>query len=281
MVKQSDYQETAVQACLSVLLEIITVLGEFRDSVVLVGGNVPALLITSSREKHPGSLDVDLAFDFNNISEDTYSTVLESLSTAGYYQKPNQQPFIFYRDVRDAFGKTITVEVDLLAGEYGGTEAKHRTQTVRDAKARKARGVDLVFSSAVSIKLPGNLPDGDRTEVNIKVCSIGHFLVMKGMALTQRKKEKDAFDIYYCCKNYPGGVTALAVDMQPLLGNKLAQEGLSKIRKGFTTVDAIGPTWVTDFQEATDLEERDRVKREAFELVNRLMETLGITSCSD
>ncbi len=61
MVRQSDYQEAEVQACFSVLLEIMTALGELRENVVIVGGNVPSLLIPSAKEKHPGTLDVDLA----------------------------------------------------------------------------------------------------------------------------------------------------------------------------------------------------------------------------
>lgn len=29
---------------------------------------------------------------------------------------------------------------------------------------------------------------------------------MKGYAIAQRQKPKDAYDIYYCVLNYPGGV---------------------------------------------------------------------------
>ena len=32
---------------------------------------------------------------------------------------------------------------------------------------------------------------------------------MKGMALDERLKEKDAWDIYYCFQNYPGGLDNL------------------------------------------------------------------------
>jgi len=41
-------------------------------------------------------------------------------------------------------------------------------------------------------------------------------------------------------------------------------------------INAIGPTGVADFQMVTDLEERARIQREAFELVNGLMDKLGI-----
>ncbi|GAH75557.1 unnamed protein product, partial [marine sediment metagenome] len=49
--------------------------------------------------------------------------------------------FIFYRTIPVKDGRNITVEVDLLAGEYGGTGKAHRTQSVQDVRARKARGL--------------------------------------------------------------------------------------------------------------------------------------------
>ena len=281
MVKQSDYGEAEVQACLSVLLEVMTVLGELRENVVIAGGSVPSLLFPSAKEKHLGTLDIDLALDFKHISDDTYKTIVETLRARGYYQEEGERPFIFHRDTEDKSGSKITVEIYLLAGEYGGTGKGHRHQKIQDAQARKTRGCDLVFDSAVRVNLAGTLPSGARNEVIVKVSSIGPFLVMKGMALWERMKEKDAYDIYYCCRNYPRGLTALVKAIRPLVRNKLAREGLGKIKTKFAIVDGIGPTWVTDFLEIADREERARVQREAFELVNALMEKLGIEPFSE
>ena len=276
MVKQSDYQEPEVQACFSVLLEIMTLLGEFRENIVIIGGNVPPLLIPSAEERHSGSLDIDLALDHKHISNDTYMTIVSTLKSRGYYQKEGEQPFVFYREIEPESGNRITVEVDLLTGEYGGTGKGRRHQKVQDAQARKTRGCDLVFDSAMTVNISGTLPGGAKNDVIVRISSIGPFLVMKGMALWERMKEKDAYDIYYCCRNYPGGLTAIAEEIRPLVGNKLAQEGLGKIIAKFATVDGIGPTWVADFLEITDQEERERVRRESFELINTLMEKLGI-----
>jgi hypothetical protein len=161
----------------------MTLLGEFRENVVIVGGNVPLLLIPSAEEKYPGALDIDLALDFKHISDDTYKTIIETLSDRGYYQREGEQPFIFYRDVGDESGNKMAVEIDLLAGEYGGTGKGRRRQIIQDAQARKARGCDLVFDSAVKVNLAGTLPGGAKNEVSVKVPSIGPFLVIKGMTL--------------------------------------------------------------------------------------------------
>ncbi|MBM3118958.1 MAG: hypothetical protein FJ006_05305 [Chloroflexi bacterium] len=276
MVKQSDYSQPEVQACISVLVEVMTVLGEFRDNIVIVGGNVPPLLIPSAKEKHPGTLDIDLAIDYKHITDDTYKTIIKTLKSRSYYQKEGEQPYIFYRDIDSESGKKITVQIDLLAGEYGGTGRRHRHQNVQDAKARKARGCDLVFNNPVKVKLMGTLPNGAVNEVIVKIPSIGPYLVTKGMALWDRMNEKDALDIYFCCRHYPGGLPALIKDVEPLVKNRLAKEGLGKIRAKFIDINSIGPVAVADFSELKDQEERARIQREAFELINTLMERLSI-----
>lgn len=276
MVKQSDYKETGVQTCLSVLLEVMTILGEFRDNVVVVGGNVPSLLLPNAKEKHTGTLDIDLALDFEHIRDDTYKTIVEALTERGYYQRKDGKHFAFYRDIENQFGQTITVEVDLLSGEYGGTGKGRRHQRIQDAKARKARGCDLVFDSAAKVSLEGTLPNGAKTKILIRIPSIGPYLVMKGMAIWERLKEKDAYDIYYCCDNWPGGMDALVKALCLLTKNKLGMEGLGKIRAKFDALEGVGPTWVADFLEVTNPEERARIQRRAFELVDVLMKRLGI-----
>ncbi len=275
MVKRSDYGEPEVQACLSVIVEIVTILGQFRDNIVLVGGNVPPLLVPSAGERHPGSLDVDIALDFTNISSAAYETIVKTLQSRGYYQT-GEQPSRFYRDIDVEPGKKTTVQIDLLAGEYGGTGKGHRHQKVQDARARKARGCDLVFDAPLEVKLKGTLPNGATNEVTIRIPSAGPFLVTKGMALWDRLKEKDAFDIFFCCRYFPGGIEALAEAIKPVIGNKLAREGLGKIKTKFSEVDAIGPVGVADFMEPEGKEERVRIQREAYEFVNRLMEQLKI-----
>ena len=280
MVKQSDYTPPETRACLSVLVEVITVLGKFRENIVIVGGNVPPLLIKSAGAKHPGTLDIDLAIDSRRVSDDTCRTIVETLKARGYYQKEGEEPYMFYRDVEAETGNKVTVKIDLLAGEYGGVRSGRRQET-QDAQPRKTRGCDLVFSDPVKVRVKSRLPDGATREVTVRVSSIGPFLVTKGMALWGRIKEKDAFDIYYCCRHYPGGIAALARDTRSLMNNELAREGFGKIMERFRHINALGPTGVADFLELDDPEERLRARREAFELVYKLMAELGIEPFSE
>lgn len=270
-----DYSAEGVQAAKSVLIELAQVLGEFRAQMVVVGGWVPVLLLAGAREPHVGTLDIDLALDFRNIPEASYRTLLKALTSRDYRQDP-KQPFRFFRDVSAAGRDPITVEVDLLAGEYGGTGPGHRTQPVQDARARKARGCDLVFDDPKVVPVEGTLPGGGRIAVQCRVAALVPWLVMKGMALADRMKEKDAYDVYYCVRSYPGGVARLAAESRSYLGHGLVREGLAKIRAAFLSPEHAGPRWVADFLDVTEAEERAILQRRAYEEITVWLDGLGI-----
>ena len=273
VTRRSDYNQIQVEAAHTVLLELIRVLGAYKAHLVIIGGWVPALLLKESKELHIGSLDVDIALDHRAIADENYRNIKELLLQRGYIE--GKQPFIFHRKVKIA-GLTIDVEVDFLAGEYCGTGTMHRTQPVQDIKARKARGCELAFENNIETKIEGILPEGGIDSATVRVAAIVPFIVMKAMALYDRLKEKDAWDIYYCVKNYQGGIDALVSEFKQCVGNSLVKEGLRKIAEKFATADHIGPTLVADFEEIVDQDERGRIKRDAFERINYLLKELGV-----
>ena len=80
---------------------------------------------------------------------------------------------------KNSHNPEITVEVDFLAGEYGGTSKKHRTQIVQDMHPRKARACDLAFLNPIQITIEGTLPEGGKDRASIQVASIVPFLSSK------------------------------------------------------------------------------------------------------
>jgi hypothetical protein len=272
MVVRGDYTQEQVEAAHSVLLELTRLLGEYRNEIVLVGGWVPALLLPEGVDKHIGSIDVDLAFKHRTLQEPGYQMIRKLLQSRGYVE--GKQPFIFHRKVKVG-NRTVEVEVDLLAGEYEGTGKSHRTQRVQDVRARKARGCELALEMATEVHVDGTLPGGGKDSAKIRVASIVPFIVMKGMALYDRVKEKDAWDIFFCVKNYPGGPEALVEEFRPHISHGLVKEGLQKIGEKFVSPDHTGPMFVADFEEITDTEERELLQRDAFEQINYLREELG------
>ena len=143
MVSRSQYGEREVNACKAVLLELVHLLGEIKEEMVIIGGWTPTFILPGSDDPHVGSLDIDVALDFSKIPDDTYQTILKTFLKRGYIQD-KEQPFRFFRKVKIEGADPINVEVDLMAGEYGGTGKGHRTQKVQDVRARKAQGAVIL-----------------------------------------------------------------------------------------------------------------------------------------
>ena len=98
---------------------------------------------------------------------------------------------------------------------------------------------------------------------------------MKGFALDDRKKEKDAYDIYFCLANYPGGVEGLVNEFRSLTSNGLVRESLARICGKFRTLDSIGPVWAAQVVQATG-GDYEFTRRDAFERAKSLFGALGV-----
>lgn len=275
MVTLRDYPSPAVQAARSVLLELARLLGQYRQDVVLVGGWVPELLFPEAELAHVGSLDVDLALNHGTLDVAGYRTIHELLVARSYYQDSAAQPFQYFRRVLVGEGQEIIVQVDFLAGEYGGRGRKHRSQRVSDMQPRKARGCDLAFDKPLTITLAGRLPTGPLDSATIHVVDVPVFMIMKAMAMASRLNEKDAWDIYFCLRSYPGGTAALAERFGPWLTHGLVREGLQITAEKFAAIDHYGPSAVAAFEGSRDAEDYAIRKRDAFERVHDLLQRLG------
>ena len=271
MVTRTDYNQIAVNAAYSVLIEVVRILGEYRENIVLIGGWVPQFLFQHKIEFHTGSMDVDLALDHKRIGDEAYKGIHDLLLERKY--KQGKQPFIFHRSV-NIEGIEVRVQVDLLSGEYEGTGKGHRHQKVQEIRARKVRGCDLAFDDPIELTIEGKLPDGAKDSAIIRVASIVPFLIMKAIVLDDRLKEKDAYDIYYCLKQYSDNLDDLVAAFRPHLKNGLIQEGLAKLSKNFASVAHTGPKFVAAFEEITDEEDRIQMERDAFERVDYLLQKL-------
>ena len=126
------------------------------------------------------------------------------------------------------------------------------------------------------VTIEGTLPGRAKDSATVLVASIVPFLVMKGMALHERLKEKDAWDIYFVLTNYPGGVEALVTETQPHVDDGLVREGLAKIAEKFGSPDYVGPRFVADFEDVHDSDQRALLTRDAYERVDYFLRKLGL-----
>lgn len=272
---RAGYSTDRTQAALAVLVEVMHVLGAYRDDLVLVGGWAPPLLVPGGLQTHCGSLDIDLVVDHRAIQEaERCATMLALLLRAGYARDP-MQPFVFRRPPIRPGG--IAVEVDLLAGEYGGASPSHRHQRIEDVRVRKARGADLALLSWVDVTLSGVLPDGTDDTVRLRVASPAALLVMKAEALEHRPMPKDAYDIAYCLRESPGGVEGVSESFRPILSHGLVREALGILRERYATVQSTGPRLAARFEDPASAEESAVLARDAFERMAAPLRLLGAT----
>ena len=237
-----DYDDRTTTAVRSVLIEIGQILGSFAGKFAIIGGAVPRLLLSGADMPHIGTVDVDLALDPSALGDGEYVRLVEALREHGYDQRDNLRPFQLVRTVpaRDG-GPDIDVVVDFLMPR--DAEIARNTPPLIDQFAvQRADGADLALRYNQMVTLEGDMPGGGRNSVHIAVASIPALLAMRGYAITNRLKSKDAYDIYYCIRYFPGGVDALVEATQPLLDVETARQGYRLISDKFRAVEHFGPS---------------------------------------
>jgi hypothetical protein len=282
MKSKSEYSPREIEACVIVMRDLFTYLKPYRNQIVLIGGWVPYFLLEkytspgSGCDQHIGSLDIDIALDAFSIPIDAYKTILEILKERGFYHRKDNLgkdiPASFLKKIVFEDGEEIEVQIDFLAPEYGGAPKKRRHQVIQDMLARKGRGTDLVFDQTEIIHLSGPISSGAKIELDIKVANATACFVMKGIALGERTNEKDAYDIYMLARYYKEGPESVLSELKKLANHGLMKEALRNIEEQFKDVKSIGPVSVASFMGVTDKEEYDRITRDAYELLQFIIQ---------
>jgi len=275
----NDYDDRTTAAVKSVLLEIGQILGSFQGKFAIIGGAVPWLLLDNEEMPHVGTLDVDLGLDAKALGDGEYARLIELLMTHDYKQNKDLKKFQLVRriEVGDG-GKPIDVIVDFLMPRDAEI-VKNKPPRIEDFAVQRADGADLAMQFFRMVAIRGTMPKGGKNEVEIAVCSIPALLAMKGYALNGRYKQKDAYDIYYCIRNYSEGIDALATACRPLLEQPSGARGYSFINEKFASADAHGPTCVKNFvQESKIMGDRtsEQWQQDAFGQIDAWLRALGL-----
>jgi hypothetical protein len=275
----ADYDDRTTTAVKSVLIEIGQILGSFKGKFAVVGGAVPWLLLNNEVMPHVGSLDVDLSLDAEALGDGEYVTLIDALKRHDYDQREELRRFQLVRKVpvKDG-GAPIDIIVDFLMPRDAEI-VKNNPPLLNNFAVQRADGADLALRFYQMVAIDGPMPAGGTNRVEIAVCSIPALLAMKGHALRGRHKQKDAYDIYYCIRNYPDGIGALAESCRPILGRPKGAEGYRYIAEKFDTAGGYGPTCVRNFVADTQiLGERsaDQWQQDAFGQVDEWLRALGL-----
>lgn len=257
-----------VDACRAVLLEVLTILAKDLDKLAVVGGWVPELAFPN--KGHIGSVDVDLALDPRKLEPKAYESIRKKLTDAKYEQSPEMSNR-FTRNIPDT---PIQVKVDLITGEFPEIATDGTHHCIQELAVWKARGVDLAFAFQQDVAVEGTLPNGGHNRVTVKMPIIAAYLCIKAITLSERKKEKDAYDICFSIENYHGGYKKLAEEFRGKTDDKLIAEGIAILRDKFGRLDSIGPVWAAQTAEGATVGtgyDLEMEQRRAFEIVNALL----------
>jgi hypothetical protein len=123
----------------------------------------------------------------------------------------------------------------------------------------------------------------DAKDGNPPIDVIVDFLMPKDAKLEKtiqrRHKQKDAYDIYYCVRNYPGGSAALAQNCKSVQEQPGGKEGYGYIAEKFAKDDGYGPTSIRKFVEDSDILETRTPKQwqqDAFGQVQAWLKAMGL-----
>ena len=248
-----DYDDRTTAAVKSVLIEIGQILGSFNGKFAVIGGAVPWLLLNEPDMPHSGTVDVDLGLDPSALGDGEYVRLVEALQTHDYHQRDNLRRFQLVRTVpaRDG-GSDIDVVVDFLMPRDAEI-ARNRPPLLSEFAVQRADGAELALRFNQMVAIDGDMPGGGRNRVHIAVASIPALLAMKGYAIENRLKRKDAYDIYYSVRNFPGGIDALVEATRLLLDVESARKGYRLISGKFRNIEDFGPTSVREFVEGSPL----------------------------
>jgi hypothetical protein len=276
----TDYDERTTAAVKSVLVEMGQILGSFKGKFAVIGGAVPWLLLENEEMAHVGTLDIDIALDAAALKDDDeYKALIESLMENGYAQRTELKKFQLVRtvDPKDG-GPPIDVIVDFLMPRDVAL-TKNKPALIGNFAVQRADGADLALRFSELVAIDGAMPAGGKNRVEIAIASIPALLAMKGYAIQNRHKQKDAYDIYYCIRNYEGGPQALAELCKPLLAFPEAKQGYLNIAGKFDKPDGYGPTSVRKFvEDPAILGDRtpDQWQQDAFGQVQAWLKALGL-----
>ena len=237
-----DYDDRTTAAVRRVLVEMGQILGSFRGKFVVIGGAVPWLLLDQTDMPHVGTIDIDTGLDAAAPGDGEYAALVESLMNHGYRQREERRRFQLVRQIDvDDGGALVAVVLDFLMPRDARV-VRNRPRLVDQFAVQKADGVDLALRFPQNVEIQGRMPTGGTNRVTLTVASIPALLAMRGFAINSRLKRKDAYDIYYCMRNYPDGVEALAEVYRAVNAVAEGVEGYGYIAAKFETFDSFGPT---------------------------------------
>jgi predicted nucleotidyltransferase len=221
----------------------------------IVGGLVPILLIDQqigpdpdTGDMHPGTNDLDVGLAIGLLNDKQYAEISRRLRQEGFAPDHNENgnPTPQRWKLAD-----FSVTVDFLLPPIPGAVTGGRVHNLEgDFGALIAPGLELAFDERHEIILNGHTLKGEAVRRRIPVCGPATFVVLKSFAFADRGEPKDAYDLIYVLRRWPGGASDIA-DRLASHAKKhpgTVRNALGKLANDFATVDNHGPRRAAAFQ---------------------------------
>ena len=126
----AEYDPHQLDLVQSLCLYISTILGDYIDDLVIVGGLVPNLIIPQApppegADQHVGTQDLDIGFSFGVLSSERYREIAARLRGAGFVPDVNEKQHPTFQRWKHKDSGNATV--DFLIPKSSPDEIAHRT----------------------------------------------------------------------------------------------------------------------------------------------------------
>ena len=269
----ADYEPGVSRLVRQTCLEVATRLGDFQDSLCIVGGLVPSLIIPQSElrdgeEAHVGTIDLDLGFSVAVLDEQLYEEIAKRLAEAGFAPDRNEAGNTTAQRWKSAQGVTIDFLIPPTLPEDKGGRLRNLDD---DLAAFIIPGLDLAFEDSTLVTIEDELPSGGRATRQIRVCGPAAFTVLKALAFGKRGKAKDAYDLYDVLRHHALGAEAIGAGIRGFGAHAQVDEACEILRRDFADADLVGPVRVAEFLGG----DNDAVQADMAGFVRQLLEGAG------
>jgi hypothetical protein len=227
------------------------------DRICIVGGLVPLLLIDRQAgageqddQAHPGTNDLDVALEIALFDEQQYQEISTRLRQEGFGPGKNERgnPTPQTWALAD-----LEITIDFLMPPLEETPKAGKVQALEgDFGALVTRGLELTSNERIEIELDGRTLKNEVAKRSIPVCGPGVFVLLKSLAFADRGEPKDAYDLVYMLRRWPGGVGDIVERLvaHAARDREIVEEALGKLAEDFRTSESLGPKRATEFDGA-------------------------------
>lgn len=277
-----EYNPQLTEECKQALALLLSGLGDWAKSVVLIGGLTPELLKAKAAEpqEYVGTGDVDLVLSLEILANmEAYSTI-EHVLLAKNFQPLGKPGKAWQWEFKTPSGTAIRINFLSDDGSEDGAKVLPVPEHGQLAVCNIPHS-SIVFDHQETATIEAELPnDGGFIKVEVRYADIVGFTVLKILAFRNRTEAKDAHDLIYslenCGQSIPEIADRFAVALRGrhaevinralgLLADSFADE---KDRPGY---EKHGPAAVARFERLFDREERILRQRHVADVVNELL----------